>query len=116
MYKLSYKTHFDAAHKLELDYSSPCQRLHGHRWNVVVEIVSKNLDRNGMIIDFKKIKNLVNELDHRYLNEVLDFNPTAENIAKYLYNKIADEVLGKVKVTVYESPDASITYENEETF
>lgn len=110
-YTLKLKHHFAASHHLILDYKSPCQRNHGHTFDVLVEIVSNSLDPNGMIIDFKKIKGIINKLDHQNLNEILDFNPTAENIAKYLQNEIRKEVLGEVKVTIWESPNASITYE-----
>ena len=71
------------AHNLKLNYESKCQNLHGYNWIVVVYCKSKELDENGMIIDFKYIKNMVSDkLDHQYLNEIVDFNPTAENMAK----------------------------------
>ena len=114
-YTLRLEHHFDAAHKLRLDHASPCQNVHGHRWDVVIEIVSNRLDKCGMVCDFKVIKGFVNELDHKMLNEVVDFNPTAENISKYLHDKIKREVVGEVKVTIFESPGASITYEDTET-
>jgi len=112
MYKLIYKHHFDSAHKLKLDYQSPCQGLHGHRWEVVVEIEAPELDENGMIIDFSKIKELIDRLDHKNLNDILPFNPTAENIAKFLEGQISFLMgdLEKVRVTIFESPNASITY------
>jgi len=109
-YTLELNHHFDASHQLELDYLSPCQNCHGHRFSVRVKIVSSVLDRNGMIIDFQIIKNIINKLDHQHLNSILSFNPTAENIAKYLQEEISKKVLGEVEVTVWESPDASITY------
>lgn len=109
-YKLKLKHYFDAAHKLELDYPSKCQYLHGHRFSVVVEIEAEKLNKNGMIIDFTEIKQIINNLDHTCLNEVLDFNPTAENLACYLQEEISKKVKGRVQVTVFESPNASITY------
>lgn len=113
-YTLELKYHFDAAHKLDLGYSSPCQQLHGHRWEVKVKIVSSVLNKDGMIVDFQTIKNIINELDHRYLNDIMSFNPTAENIARYLYYKIKEKVLGEVSITIWESPGASIIYGREE--
>ena len=111
MYKLKLKHHFDSSHKLELDYKSPCQNTHGHRWEVIITITTYKLNKNGMVVDFKHLKEIVNELDHKCLNEELDFNPTAENISKYLYEKISKlGELYNVKVEIYESPEASITY------
>jgi 6-pyruvoyltetrahydropterin/6-carboxytetrahydropterin synthase len=131
MYNLKLKHHFDAAHKLE-DYNGPCSNLHGHRWDVLVEISSGILE-NEMVIDFKKIKEIINILDHltilqdiesnRKLIDVLNeynlkvhlvaFNPTAENLAVYLKNLIFRElenvIFDSVKVTLWESPEASIT-------
>lgn len=109
-YKLTLEHHFCAAHHLELNYSSPCQKNHGHSWKVITEIVSSELDNNGMIIDFAKIKDIINKLDHQDLNEILDFNPTAENIARYIYGRIKRLTDGEIKVTVFESPNASVTY------
>ena len=106
---LKIKHHFDAAHQLKLPYSSPCSNIHGHRWNVVVFIrgSEKNLD-NGMLVDFTKIKNTIDEFDHSFVNDIIDGNPTAENIAlsllfsfEMMYPKL------NFKVRVYESPDCS---------
>ncbi len=75
-----------AAHRLELDYESPCQNWHGHNWRITVTCESPKLDGNGMVIDFKTIKQLVEKrLDHSILNEELHgMNPTAENIARWI--------------------------------
>ena len=117
MYSLELKYHFDSSHQLKLDYPSACQNIHGHRWNIVVGIRSEVLDKNGMIIDFKHLKGVIDRLDHKHLNDVVKFNPTAENISKYLYDEIKNvmfekEIPAMLKVTVFESPDASITYAN----
>ena len=111
MYTLKLNYHFDAAHRLMLNYESACTNIHGHRWDVLIEIKSTKLNANGILIDFKQLKEIVNELDHKMLNEILDFNPTAENISKYLHNKILKlNPQSKVKITIWESPEASITY------
>jgi len=116
MYRLKLSHHFDAAHRLELSYKSKCQNLHGHRWVVNVEITAETLNKEGMIIDFSEIKKIIDELDHKNLNDILTFNPTAENIVIYLHEKI--EAVGNfdidsiLKVEVFESPNASISYEN----
>lgn len=112
MYKLNLKHSFCAAHQLTNAYSKECnENLHGHNWDVLVEIKTKEL-QNNMVIDFKKIKELINELDHKNLNKLLNFEPTAENIAKYIHNKIDNlGCFNKLKVTIWEAKNASITYE-----
>lgn len=118
MYYLKLKHHFDSAHKLELDYESPCQRYHGHRWVVIVKVWSETLNKNGMIADFKTLKGIINQLDHRMLNDLVDFNPTAENLVKYLHNEIkmalqADDLkISRIAIELFESPEASVTYED----
>jgi len=116
MYKLIYKTHFDAAHRL-LDSESlvtkKCSKLHGHRWEVEVIIETDRL-KDGMIIDFKEIQEVVDKLDHQYLNEFLD-NPTAENLSKYIYDKVYEKMRERnlyfsLEVEVKESDNSSITY------
>lgn len=83
---------FDSAHYLP-QHEGSCQFMHGHRW--VCEITFQgDLDRlTGMVIDFKLAKRVVNELiieplDHKLLNDVLPFVPTAENISMYIFNKL----------------------------
>ena len=77
------------SHKLKLDYESKCQNLHGHNWIITVYCESETLDKNGMVLDFKHIKTVVSDkLDHQNLNEVVDFNPTAEAIAEWIGKNI----------------------------
>lgn len=71
------------AHCLKLPYESPCQNLHGHNWAVSIHIKSKTLAGHGMILDFKHIKDYLKKFDHRCLNDLVEFNPTAENLAKH---------------------------------
>lgn len=120
MYILEKTYHFDAAHKLENTESlttKKCTDTHGHRWAVKVVIsVGKLVD--GMVIDFGLLKSLINKLDHKYLNEIVDFNPTAENLSKYLHQKIAKELtkvhtVYNLEVSIEESPGAIITYSGE---
>ncbi len=106
MFYLEKTIEISAAHKLELDYSSKCQNLHGHNWRVTVFCKSQTLDKSGMIIDFAEIKNKVNVLDHTDLNLLIE-QPTAENIAKYIC-----EIVPKCyKVEVVESEGSKIAYE-----
>ena len=101
--------HFSSAHHLE-GYEGNCANVHGHTWAVKVEVRgdTANLDKIGMLIDFKKIKKLIDKLDHKDLNKVLVSNPTAENIAIYLYENLAeiDKTL-EFNVEVFESPESS---------
>lgn len=89
MYFVRKTFEFSAAHSLELNYTSPCRNLHGHNWKVTVECRSHELNENGMVTDFSDIKRRVLDIvDHKKLNDVLDFNPTAENIARWIVETI----------------------------
>ena len=89
MYYVRKELEVSAAHKLELDYESPCTNTHGHNWKITVFCKSDEVNQNGMVIDFKEIKKSVYAvMDHKYLNDVFDFNPTAENIAKWIVDSI----------------------------
>ena len=89
MYILTKKMEVSGGHCLDLPYTSKCTNLHGHNWWVTVEIMGKKLNPEGMLLDFGVIKNVVNQLDHQNLNDILpDINPTAENIAKWIADQI----------------------------
>lgn len=107
-YVLRLKHHFESAHRLE-NYHGKCAEMHGHRWEVEVRIETESLE-NDMVADFDEIKKVIDKLDHVCLNDVLDFNPTAENLARHLKEKIDSETGLVSEVTLWESPDAAITY------
>ena len=119
MYDLMIRGHFDAAHALH-GYPGECRELHGHTWDVEVVVRGTELDEVGIVYDFKTLRTDLNgvleRLDHRYLNDVQPFdriNPTAENLARFIYEQLAGRVERGVTVTevsVWESPIARITY------
>ncbi len=119
-YTLKIITEFASAHSLR-NYPGECRRLHGHNWKVEVEIVANKLDRLGMVIDFKTVKSttkaVTDQLDHHYLNEIKPFdkiNPTAENIAAFLYKALSeelnDEAIQVKAITLWETERASVHY------
>lgn len=112
MYYVSKKMEIAACHRLELLYESKCKNLHGHNWHVTVYCKSEELNANGMVCDFKHIKEQIHGyLDHGYLNELLRFNPTAENIAKW----ITEQIPNCYRADVMESDGNVAIYTTEET-
>ena len=107
MYYVTKHIEVSGAHRLELDYPSKCTALHGHNWKITVYCMAKELDRNGMIVDFADIKRLIgDELDHKVLNDVLPCNPTAENLARWCCERIK----GCYRVDVQESEGNVASY------
>ena len=111
MYYLKKTLTVAGAHHLALDYESKCSNLHGHNWVVTVHCRGEKLNANGMLVDFADIKRKVEVLDHADLNRVLHpFNPTAENIARWL----CKEIPNCYKVEVEETEGSVATYERED--
>lgn len=107
MYFLTKRMEIAGAHNLKLDYESKCKNVHGHNWIVVVYCKAKQLNHNGMIEDFTTIKKMVHDkLDHKYINDVVDFNPTAENLARW----ICEQIPSCYRVDVQESEGNIATY------
>jgi len=105
---------FQAAHFLK-EYKGKCENIHGHSFQVEVQVRIEELDASGIGIDFTEIKkNLVEILpDHTLLNEIYSFNPTAENLSRYFYQELRKHLPVK-SVTVWESKDASATYSEDQ--
>ena len=136
MYYLKTEQSFDSAHFL-LGYQGKCANLHGHRWRVVVTIKSDSLledpQNQGMIIDFNDLKNdlkkITDHLDHALIIEEnslspklyqllidehfkiidLPFRPTAENLAKYIYDQLSSSYQLDC-LDVYETPNNCASY------
>ena len=93
MYSIKKQFTFSASHQLnDLPAVHQCARLHGHNYIVEVELKSETLNDVGFVRDYGElsaVKKLIHEtLDHRHLNDIFDFNPTAENMAKWFYDYI----------------------------
>jgi len=118
MYYVSKRMEIAGAHKLDLPYESGCSNLHGHNWIVTVYCKSKCLTDYGMIVDFAKVKRSIHGiLDHKYINDIVfPLNPTAENMAKWICERVTDlcEVGYCYKVCVQESEGNVATYEVDE--
>ena len=120
MYELKIITQFAAAHRLENFYGK-CEALHGHNWKVEVFLRGTELDRAGLLLDFGVVKartrEVLEEIDHKYLNELEAFrdqNPSSENLARYLFERLGTVLNGDVvrvlRVNVWESDTSCVAY------
>lgn len=137
MYGLKTESCFDSAHFLT-DYYGKCENLHGHRWRVVAYLEQDELQAEGtmkdMVIDFgvfkKSVRAMVDEMDHTFLVEegslseatlscleeegftvkILPFRTTAENLAKYFFDRLASEGFPVSQIDVYETPNNCAIY------
>ncbi len=129
MYVLTSESSFDAAHFLS-NYEGKCANIHGHRWRVLASI--KGETNNGMVVDFNVLKkdlkelcdyfdhsfiveegslesNLVSQLQEKFLLRIVPFRTTAENFAKYFYDKLSEKY-DTESVEIYETPTNSCRY------
>lgn len=120
MYEILIKSDFCGAHNLR-GYQGKCEGLHGHNWKIEARFEGKTLDNIGMAIDFKILKSgledILDELDHKHLNELDVFkkeNPSAENIARFIYEGLkafsGKKDVAVKSVSVRESDTSCATY------
>jgi 6-pyruvoyltetrahydropterin/6-carboxytetrahydropterin synthase len=111
--RLDVEFSFAAAHRLPR-YQGPCFRLHGHNYRFQVSLEGEVDPQTGMITDFGLVKDVVTEevlalADHRNLNDVLE-NPTAENIARWIWEVLEPRIPGLCEVRLWEIPGCCVTY------
>ncbi|TRZ75436.1 MAG: 6-carboxytetrahydropterin synthase QueD [Deltaproteobacteria bacterium] len=120
VYEVTIKQSFSAAHMLN-EIGGACEKLHGHNFVVEISICSIVLSEEGILINFRILKQwadeILKEFDHKYLNDISyfkDTSPSSENIARYIYDRISEKVkkrnLDVSRVTVWESEDARASY------
>ncbi len=122
MYEVTIKKYFSAAHVLK-EIGGKCESLHGHNFLVEVTVAGDALNGEDLLIDFRDLKKWIKEilehLDHKYLNEVeafRDINPSSERVAKFIYDLLTEKIkslnlsLMVSGVTVWESDNARVTY------
>ena len=137
MYTLKAGAAFDSAHFLA-GYNGKCRNIHGHRWTVEAEFCGNELcadgDKRGMLIDFgdlkRELREIAEQFDHALIYErgslkettlaALDdegfrlieipVRPTAENLARMFYDKLAEKGMPVCEITVYETPDNCASY------
>lgn len=118
MYYVSKRMEIAASHKLNLPYESPCTKLHGHNYVIVVYCKADILNDEGMVVDFALVKKAIHGyLDHGYLNDLLTgMNPTAENMAKWICDQVSHFCVNGCcyKVSVQESEGNIAIYEAED--
>jgi len=105
MYQISKQFAFEASHQLTglTPSTHPCMRMHGHSYRVELVLERYTLDERGFVVDYGDMAPfehyLKSMLDHQHLNLILDINPTAENIARHLYD-VAWALFHDVRITV----------------
>jgi 6-pyruvoyltetrahydropterin/6-carboxytetrahydropterin synthase len=123
MYEITVEDTFAAGHYLR-NYKGKCENPHGHNYKVRVTLAGKELDKAGLLLDFKDLrevmKHVIERLDHQMINDIAPFtglNPSAENLAKYFY----EETNGRLKavtqgrvfvrdVTIFETDTTTAKY------
>ena len=121
MFLISVETHFNASHQLVLPDGSK-EPLHNHDWTVAANVSSDKLNNMGIVMNFQKLKAMVNEAVAEFDNSALETieyfqrnNPSAENVAKYIYEKLYNKLPKGVKlrkISVIEEPGCFAEFSN----
>ncbi|NMB33618.1 MAG: 6-carboxytetrahydropterin synthase QueD [Clostridium sp.] len=107
---------FDSAHRL-IDYDGKCKDIHGHTYKLEVTLKGKPGD-DGLVMDFNLLRDMVKrdileEIDHKYLNDIFDFNPTCEMLGLWIWGqlekRIANTQCSLDKIVLWETPNSFIT-------
>ena len=123
MYEVTVQDTFSSGHYLR-DYYGKCENPHGHNYRVLVTLIGEQLEPNGLLLDFKLLKRIlqptIQYLDHFMINDLEPFttvNPSAENIAKYFFDRVSGQLLemtgGRVRVkdcTIWETDTSYARY------
>jgi len=123
MYEVTVEDTFAAGHYLR-NYKGKCENPHGHNYKIRVTLAGAELDKAGLLLDFKDLKdvmkNSIERLDHQMINDIAPFtviNPSAENLAKYFYDEtntgLSKVTNGRVRVkdvTVFETDVTTARY------
>lgn len=120
MWFISTETKFSAAHHLR-GYPGECREIHGHNFKVQITVASTKLKKEGFVMDFRGLKQELNEVvkyfDHRNLNELPEFkkiNPSSENIAKIIWERVSKNIKSPIvlkEIKVWESETNSVIYQ-----
>jgi 6-pyruvoyltetrahydropterin/6-carboxytetrahydropterin synthase len=123
MYEVTVEAGFSSGHYLR-NYRGKCENPHGHNYKVRVTLAGRDLDKTGLLLDFKLLKQVlrpvIDRIDHQMLNDIepfIELNPSAENIAHYFYQQtnlqLAEMTAGRVRVkdcTIWETDTTTATY------
>jgi len=121
MFEVSVEQTFAAGHALR-NYKGKCENVHGHNYRVRITVQGDQLDSTGLLVDFLDVKSLiggvVDYLDHQFINDLPPFdelNPSAENIAKYFYDRVSGGLKNEVpvrvsQVQIWETDTSSAVY------
>ena len=122
MFQVSVEESFSAGHALR-GYKGKCENPHGHNYKVRITVEGERLDSTGLLYDFVPLKQMIHRviaaIDHKFLNDLSPFdvlNPSAENLAKYLYEEASKQMPAQANgtriatVTVWETDTTAATY------
>jgi 6-pyruvoyltetrahydropterin/6-carboxytetrahydropterin synthase len=121
MFEVTIEESFSSGHALR-NYRGKCENVHGHNYRCQVSIQGEKLDEIGLLVDFVELKRVVHSvldrMDHQWLNDFPPFdvlNPSAENMAKFIYDEVSSGLQGKngirvAAIRLWETDTASATY------